>query len=103
MLTRKFEDGKSADLPSSSVDQDIVKRKTNRLRRQNTAIHKLDDAIVRIKLVTVQNREAELTAGKAEEVKARRRKRGIYDYVLFPAFCSSECFFIFEILSWTIE
>ena len=41
MLTRKFEDGKSADLPSSSVDQDIVKRKTNRLRRQNTAIHKL--------------------------------------------------------------
>ena len=51
-------------------------------------INVLDDAIVRIKLVTVQKREAELTAGKAEEVKARRRKRGIYGRSYFGAFHS---------------
>ena len=40
MFTREFENGKSADLPSSSVDQDL-KKKTTRLRRQKTAVHKL--------------------------------------------------------------
>ena len=44
MFTREFEDGKSADLPSSSVDQDL-KKKTTRLRRQKTAVHKLASII----------------------------------------------------------
>ena len=36
-----LQDGKSADLPESSTDQDLEKWKTNRLRRRKHRIYKL--------------------------------------------------------------
>ena len=50
-------------------------RKKNKSER---VTNYLDDAIMRIKLVTVKNREAELTAVKAEEEKsASKEERNI--------------------------
>ena len=38
-----LQDGKSADLPESSTDQDLEKWKTNRLRRRKHGVHKLSN------------------------------------------------------------
>ena len=60
------------------------------------SIESLDNAIVRIKLVTVKNRVAE----EKKRVEGNEEYKTTYS----PwALCLSECFFYFEILFKTIE
>ena len=68
-MTRKIEDSKSADLPSSSADQDLEKRKTNRLRRRKHGIHKLaiNECSTGVLCFMFQNIKLKTLAGKIKK------------------------------------